>query len=70
MTQEVLAERAGIEPRYLQEVEKGRTNLSLGVLISLALALKVDERDLLRPAAELPPTRPGRPPKSTRRVRR
>jgi DNA-binding XRE family transcriptional regulator len=60
LTQEALAEHAGIEPRYLQDVEKGRTNLSLAVLVGLAEALEVDERELLRPA-RLAPSKAGRP---------
>jgi transcriptional regulator with XRE-family HTH domain len=61
-TQERLAELANIEPRYLQDVEKARTNLSLDVLVGLAQALKVDEWELFSPA-RLAPSRPGRPRK-------
>jgi transcriptional regulator with XRE-family HTH domain len=60
LTQEGLAEAAGVDPRYLQEVERGRANLSISVLVALAAALGVDERFLLRRAV-LPPARSGRP---------
>lgn len=59
-TQEDLAEHAGIDWRSVQEVERARTNFTLAVLVSLADALEVDPRELLRPAT-LPPARPGRP---------
>jgi DNA-binding XRE family transcriptional regulator len=62
LTQERLAEAAGVEARYLQDVERGRVNLSMDVLVALAEALGVDPRALLKPST-LPPPRPGRPPK-------
>ncbi|MFI5303028.1 MAG: helix-turn-helix domain-containing protein [Polyangiales bacterium] len=61
LTQEELGERAEIEPRYLQDVEHARTNLSFAIFVRLATALDVDPRRLLRPA-QMPPTRAGRPP--------
>jgi transcriptional regulator with XRE-family HTH domain len=66
LTQEGLAEAADVEARYVQEVERGRTNLSIGVLVALATALGVDERALLKPAS-LPPARRGRPPSKPQR---
>jgi transcriptional regulator with XRE-family HTH domain len=63
LTQEELAERAGVDWRTVQDVERARTNLTLAVLVSLADALGVDPRALLRPAP-LPPPRTGRPPGS------
>jgi transcriptional regulator with XRE-family HTH domain len=65
LTQEGLAEAADVEPRYVQEVERARTNLSIGVLVALAGALGVDERALLKPA-KLSPPRTGRPPTGRR----
>ena len=62
LTQETLAERAGIEPRYVQQVERGKTNLTVAILVALARALSVDPRRLLRPSRPVPP-RKGRPPK-------
>jgi transcriptional regulator with XRE-family HTH domain len=62
LSQEAFAERAGIAPRYLQDVEIGAVNLSVGVLVDLAAALGVEPRDLLR-AATLPPAQVGRPRK-------
>ncbi len=60
-TQEALAEKSEIDPRYLQSVERGKANLTIAFLVALADALGVEERALLR-EAELPPARPGRPP--------
>jgi transcriptional regulator with XRE-family HTH domain len=57
---------AEVESRYVQEIERGRTNLSLAVLVALANALGVDERTLLKPA-KLSPPRAGRPPRSPSR---
>lgn len=61
LTQERLAEAAGIDLTFLQRVESAKTNLSIGVLIAVADALHVDPRLLLR-AARLEPPRRGRPP--------
>lgn len=47
-TQERLAERAGISPRYLQRIEDGTFGCSLAVLIRLRRALNVDWDTLLR----------------------
>jgi transcriptional regulator with XRE-family HTH domain len=60
LTQEQLGELASIAPRYVQDVERGRTNISFVVFIGLADALEVDPRDLLRPA-KLAAPKPGRP---------
>jgi transcriptional regulator with XRE-family HTH domain len=69
LTQEGLADRAGVAPRYVQELENARTNLTLAMLVQIADALEVDPRRLLRPTAPLPPSRPGRPPKRAARPR-
>lgn len=69
LSQEALAELAGIAARYLQDVEIGAVNLSVGILVDLAQALGVEERTLLRPA-RLPPARVGRPPGKSAVVRR
>ncbi|UJR83639.1 helix-turn-helix domain-containing protein [Sandaracinus amylolyticus] len=60
-TQEVLAEHAGLDLRYLQRVERAKVNLSVAVLVQLADALEVAPGRLFRPAS-LPPARRGRPP--------
>lgn len=67
-TQETLAEKSDIDPRYLQSVERGAANLTISFLVALADALGVDERVLLDRAV-LPRARPGRPPRSSRNSR-
>lgn len=66
LSQEGLAAKAHVAARYLQEIEIGSTNISIGVLVDLAAALGVEERALLKPAV-LPPARVGRPPKARER---
>jgi transcriptional regulator with XRE-family HTH domain len=61
-TQEVLAEKAGLEARYVQEIEGAKTNMTLAILVDLATALDVHPRVMLN-KAELKPSRPGRPTK-------
>lgn len=65
LTQEVLAERAGQDLSYLQRVERGATNLSVGVLLALATALGVPPAALVRKARPVPVKR-GRPPKRSK----
>ncbi len=60
LTQEQLGELAEIEPRYVQDVERARTNFSFAVFIRIAEALGVSPAHLLRPA-EMAPARSGRP---------
>jgi transcriptional regulator with XRE-family HTH domain len=62
MTQEGLAEVADLDLRFVQRIERGRTNLSVSALVALAAALGVAPSALFR-AAKLPPSRPGRPRK-------
>lgn len=64
-TQEQLAERAHLAPRYLQRIERGNVNLSVVVLVQLARALAVPASRLLRPSSPTPARR-GRPPKKNR----
>ena len=61
LTQEELAANARIAPRYLQEIERARTNPSLAMIIRVADALGVDPRSLLRATPLLGSARPGRP---------
>ena len=60
-TQEALAERAELDLRYLQRVERAKVNLSVAVLAQLADALDVAPGRLFR-RAKLAPARRGRPP--------
>lgn len=67
LTQEGLAEAAGIDATYVQRLERGvPANITIAVLGALARALDVDVAKLLRPAK--PVERPiGRPPLRRRR---
>ncbi len=67
MTQERLAEAADLDLRFLQRVERGRTNLSVLTLTALAAALDVPPSSLFRKAV-LPDVRRGRPPTKKRRT--
>lgn len=60
MTQEQLAEQAGVDLTFLQRVEAAKTNISVGVMVEIAAALDVHPRVLLG-AAQLDPPRRGRP---------
>jgi transcriptional regulator with XRE-family HTH domain len=62
MTQEQLAERAGMDLSYLQRIERAETNLTIDKLLAVADAFEVAPGLLLR-AARLPPLRRGRPRK-------
>ena len=48
MTQEELAERAGLSARYLGAIERGDVSASVTVLGQIAEALGVEPGDLLR----------------------
>lgn len=61
LTQEKLAEKADLAPRFLQQVESASVNLSVDPLCKLAGALGVAPEALLK-KAELAVARPGRPP--------
>ena len=47
-TQEKLAEKADLTPKYLGEVERGLVNISVDALMRIAKALGVHVVDLLR----------------------
>ena len=47
ITQEALAEKAGITPEYLARIEKERYSPSLVVIVKLALALNVNIETLI-----------------------
>lgn len=60
LTQEQLAERVEIAVRYLQAVEAGRQNVTIGTVAHLAAALRVAPEELFKPPAPGPPGRAGR----------
>ncbi|WIW44431.1 helix-turn-helix transcriptional regulator [Bradyrhizobium sp. 62B] len=53
MTQEALAERAGLSARYVGAIERGDVSASVTVLGQIADALGVEPADLLKKAARL-----------------
>ena len=75
LTQESLAEVAGIHRNYLADVERGKKSPTLRVFYDVAVALQTtpdklakqaltyleDEEKRLAAIAALPPRRPGRP---------
>lgn len=64
MSQEALADRAGMHRTQLSVIERGRRNIRLDTLISLAAALGVTEIELLLESDEEPkPPQRGRPKK-------
>ncbi|MBK8170731.1 MAG: helix-turn-helix transcriptional regulator [Sandaracinaceae bacterium] len=54
LTQEEVAERAGVHPKYVSRVEGGLANPSLAVVIAIANALSLDPAHLF---AQDAPTR-------------
>jgi len=48
MTQEKLAERADLNPKYLGEVERGEKIISIEALLRVAKAVKVPIRHFFR----------------------
>jgi transcriptional regulator with XRE-family HTH domain len=48
MSQERLAERAGLHRTYVGHVERGEVNVALYNIVRLAAALKVDPAELVR----------------------
>ena len=62
LTQEQLAERAGVTVGYVRTVEGGRGNLTVFSLVRFATLLDVEPGELLVPPASTE-TRRGRPPK-------
>lgn len=65
ITQEALAERAGMEVRFTQRVERGKIDIAISTLARLARALGVAPSVLLRPA-KLEAAKPGRPPQQAK----
>ena len=49
LTQEELAEKAALNPRHVQKLESGELNVTIGTLVSIALALDIKLTNLLEP---------------------
>ena len=47
LSQEQLAERAGLHPNYVGSVERGERNIALENIIALAKALECSPKDLM-----------------------
>lgn len=60
LTQEKLAERLKVSPRWLQSVEAGRENLTVDTIVKFANALRTDVGTLFELATTPAPKR-GRP---------
>jgi transcriptional regulator with XRE-family HTH domain len=48
LTQEKLAEKAGLNPRHIQKLESGQLNVTIGTLVYIALALDITLIELLK----------------------
>jgi transcriptional regulator with XRE-family HTH domain len=46
MTQQMLADHCGLQRSYLSKIERGTSNPTIGILFTLAVALKVNVEDL------------------------
>ena len=68
LTQQALADRIGVSPKYVQEIEAGRQNVTLTTIVRVAVALDVGARELFDPPTSLARRRPGRPGKKSSRV--
>ena len=64
LTQEGLAEAAGLSTKYVQQMEAAGANPSIMTVVALAEALGVEITELLKPARPPSRRRPGRPRKS------
>ena len=49
LTQEKLAERCDLSPRYISDIENGNGNISIDTLTKLSEILNVKTYDLLKP---------------------
>lgn len=52
ISQEELAERAGLHRTYVGGIEQGRRNLSLLNIMRIAKALEIEPKELLSPMSE------------------
>lgn len=50
LSQEVLAERAGCHRNYMGRIERGEQNITLGMMVRVAMALKVSVSALAKRA--------------------
>ena len=64
LTQEKLAERLKVTPRWLQSVEGGKENLTIGTVVRFANALKVPMASFFV-TPTTPRRKPGRPRRSS-----
>lgn len=62
LTQAQLAEKANLSSRQVSIIEGGLADLSVSTLCRIAHALKVDPRELLKPAKTTKRAGRGRPP--------
>jgi transcriptional regulator with XRE-family HTH domain len=62
LTQEQLAEQLGISTRYLQRIEAGEENLTVGSIVDLANALRAQPIEFLQPPSSRA-VKTGRPPR-------
>ncbi|WMY09080.1 helix-turn-helix domain-containing protein [Paraburkholderia phenoliruptrix] len=61
MSQEVLADRAGLHRTHVSQIERGNANVALDTIVALAMALGVSEAQLLTEQDEQPiPLKSGR----------
>ncbi|MGE4297902.1 MAG: helix-turn-helix domain-containing protein [Desulfovibrionaceae bacterium] len=51
LSQQALAERAGVSYKYLGEIERGQVSLSVEILLKIAQALNVQSTDILEESA-------------------
>ncbi|WP_255208798.1 helix-turn-helix domain-containing protein [Paraburkholderia youngii] len=71
MSQEALADRAGLHRTHISQLERGTLNLGLDTLIVVAAALGVDEVELLAVPTEIPePVQRGPRKRSAAEARR
>ncbi len=69
LTQQALAELAGLDLSYTQRVERGQVNVTLGTLVTFADALGVAPAALLK-LGRAPVIRRGRPPGNLKAAKR
>lgn len=62
LSQEALADLAGLHRTYVSQVERCIVNVSLDNVVLLATAVGVEPFDLLQEPGEVLPVRPGRKP--------
>lgn len=65
LTQQELAEQAGVSLRYIQKIEAGSENMTLRSLAQFAELLGVSLVDVLQMPASIHPKKPGRPKRVT-----